>query len=73
MRRRRLGAANEEYANTKLLTTRLVYCPFRERKVGRGNVDLDGGSEVPLSCECELVDTEDTRRKMIGILKSLKM
>lgn len=27
---------NVEDANMKLLTTRLVYCLFRERKVGRG-------------------------------------
>lgn len=72
-RRRRLGAANEEYANTKLLMTRLVYCPFSGEEGGKGECGFRWGSDVPLSCECELVDTKDTRREIIGILKPLKM
>lgn len=61
--RRRLGAVNEEYANTKLLTTRLVYCPFRERKVGWGNVDFDGDlrSHSPMNVSSPIRKTQGER------------
>ena len=72
-RRRRLGAANEEYANTKAADDKVGLLPVSGEEGGEGECGLRWGSEVPLSCECELADTEHTRRGMIGILKSLKM